>query len=186
MIGGGPNTGIGTFTINNTLTFDSGGAYIRINKSLSPGQSNDVVSVTGAITANAGNGTIVVTNAGPAIVVGDKFKIFNKAVTGAGTFNIVGGGMNWNNNLAVDGSISAASVSTGPATNPTNMTFSVSGGNLTIAWPADHLGWYLQQNTNSLSTNTWTDVAGSSTSTNAVIPINPNVPKAFFRMSLQP
>ncbi|HWC61766.1 MAG TPA: autotransporter-associated beta strand repeat-containing protein, partial [Verrucomicrobiae bacterium] len=186
-IGGGPAASIGTFTINNTLTFDSGGAFIRINKALSPAQSNDVVSVTGAITANAGAGTITVTNiGGTAVSVGDKFKIFNKAVAGTGTFTIVGAGMNWNNNLAVDGSISAASVNTGPATNPTNLTFSVSGGNLSITWPADHQGWYLQMNTNSLSSNTWTDVAGSNNGTNSVVPIDPNVPRAFFRMSLQP
>ncbi len=187
LIGGGPNTGIGTFTINNSLTFDSGGAYIRINKASSPGQSNDVVSVSGALTANAGNGsgTIVVTNAGPAINVGDKFKIFNKAVTGAGTFNIVGGGVNWNNNLAVDGSITAASVSTGISTTPTNITFSASGTNLLFSWPLDHLGWYLQMNTN-LTSNTWRTIFGTQLHTNNSAQMNTNNPIEFFRMSLQP
>lgn len=188
LIGGGSAAGIGTFTINNTLTFDSGGAFIRINKSLSPGQSNDVISVSGAITANAvnGAGTIVVTNAGPAISVGDKFQIFNKPVTGAGTFNILGGGMNWNNNLAVDGSIVAASVSTGPATTPTNITFSVSGTNLLFSWPLQYLGWYLQANTNLTSSNTWRDIIGSNNHTNNMLPINPGTPQQFFRMSLKP
>jgi autotransporter-associated beta strand protein len=186
-IGGGSAAAIGTFTVNSSLTFDSGGISIRVNKALSPAQSNDLVSVTGSITANAGAGTVTVQNIGAgAFNVGDTFKILNKAVTGAGSFNIVGGGMNWNNNLAVDGTITAASVNTGPATNPTNMTFSVSGGNLTITWPTDHLGWYLQENTNGLSSNTWTSVVGSNTGTNSVIPINSNIPKAFFRMSLQP
>jgi autotransporter-associated beta strand protein len=186
-IGGGPASNIGTFTINNTLTFDSGGAFIRINKAASPGQSNDVVSVSGAIAANAGAGTITVSNIGvTAVNVGDKFKIFNKAVTGVGTFSIVGAGMNWNNNLAVDGSIIAASVNTGPATNPTNLTFSVSGTNLNISWPTDHQGWYLQMNTNSLNSNSWTDVTGSNAGTNSVIPIDPAKPRVFIRMSLNP
>jgi fibronectin-binding autotransporter adhesin len=184
LIGGGSPTAIGTLTINNSLTFDSGGALIRVNKTLSPAASNDVVSVTGALTANAGNGTIVVTNAGPAINVGDTFKIFNQAITGAGTFNIVGGGMNWNNNLAVDGSITAASVSTA-ATTPTNITFSVSGTNMTFSWPLDHLGWYLQMNTN-LTSNTWRTLFGTQNHTNTTVPINPGAPIEFFRMSLQP
>ena len=72
------------------------------------------------------------------------------------------------------------------ATNPTNMIFSVSGTNLTITWPADHQGWYLQMNTNGLSSNTWTDVSGSNTGTNSVIPIDPAKPRVFFRMSLNP
>ena len=35
--------------------------------------------------------------------------------------------------------------------NPTNITSSVSSNTLTIAWPADHIGWILQAKTNSLS-----------------------------------
>jgi hypothetical protein len=187
LIGGGAATSIGTLTINNTLTFDSGGAYIRVNKSLSPSQSNDVVSVSGTITANAvnGSGTIVVTNAGPAINSGDTFKIFNKAVGGAGTFNIIGGGVNWNNNLAVDGSITATTVSTGPSTNPTNITFSVSGTNMSFSWPLDHLGWYLQMNTN-LTSNSWRTIFGTQNHTNNSANIVTNNLIEFFRMSLNP
>jgi autotransporter-associated beta strand protein len=184
-IGGGSATAIGVLTVNNSLTVN-GGVYIRVNKTLSPSRSNDLVSVTGTL-SSGGAGTVTVTNIGAtAVAVGDKFTIFSKPVTGAGTLTVTGGGMNWNNNLAVDGSITAASVATTTATNPTNMTFSVSGGNLTIAWPADHLGWYLQMNTNGLSSNTWVDVASSNTGTNAVIPINPSQRTVLFRMSLQP
>jgi autotransporter-associated beta strand protein len=187
LIGGGPDTAIGTFTINNTLTFDGGGAYIRINKSLSPAQSNDVVSVSGAITANAvnGSGTIVVTNAGPAINVGDKFKIFNKAVGGTGTFNIIGAGVTWNNNLAVDGSISVSSLSSSQSTNPTNITVSASGTNLFFSWPLDHLGWYLQVNTN-VTSNTWRTIFGTQLHTNNTAVITTNQPNQFYRMSLNP
>jgi fibronectin-binding autotransporter adhesin len=185
-ISGGAATGIGTFTVNNNLSLDNGKVLVRVNKALSPGQSNDLISVSGTL-ANTGTNSITVTNIGAsAIAVGDTFKVFNKAVTGGNAMSVTGGGVNWNNNLAVDGTISVASVISTVATNPTNMTFSVSSGNMSISWPADHLGWYLQMNTNSLTSNTWVDVAGSSTSTNAVIPINPSVRNAFFRMSLQP
>jgi len=186
-IGGGSASAIGTLTINNSLTLNANG-FFRLNKTLVPGQTNDMVSVSGTL-SSSGTGTITVSNVSPTgpIEVGDKFKLFNKAVTGAGSMTVTGAGMNWQNNLAVDGSITATSVATGPATNPTNLTFSVSGTNFSFSWPADHLGWFLQQKTNSLlTTNGWTDVAGSSTATNVLVPINKNFPMQFFRMSLQP
>ena len=46
-LGGGSAAGIGTLTVNNNVTLNGGGAYIRVNKSLSPAQSNDVVVVSG-------------------------------------------------------------------------------------------------------------------------------------------
>ena len=183
-IGGGSSTAIGTLTIS-SLTLNANG-FFRLNKSLSPAQSNDVVTVTGTATGS-GTSTLTVSNLGPAIVVGDKFKLFSKAVTGAGSMTVSGAGMNWQNNLAVDGSITALSVNTGPATNPTNLVFSVVGTNFSFSWPADHLGWFLQEKTNSLlTTNGWADVAGSSGTTNVLVPINKNFPMQFFRMSLQP
>jgi fibronectin-binding autotransporter adhesin len=188
-IGGGA-TSIGTFTVGGDLTLNSGGnVFIRVNKQLAP--SNDVISVTGALSHTAlgtNGGTVTVTNLSPAVAIaaGDTFKIFNKAVTSGNTMTITGAGLTWTNNLAVDGSITAGPAVSTVATNPTNMTFSVSGTNLTISWPADHQGWYLQMNTNSLSSNTWTDVANSNTGTNSVIPIDPTRRNAFFRMSLNP
>lgn len=68
---------------------------------------------------------------------------------------------------------------------PTNISFSVSGNTLGISWPATHLGWILQSQTNSLSiglkTN-WVDVAGSSAITQTNITINPAMPTMFFRL----
>jgi hypothetical protein len=185
-IGGGTATSMGTLTLNSDLTFNNGAnVFIRLNKTFAP-QSNDMVSVSGAL-SHTGIGTVTVTNIGaPAVIVGDTFKIFNKAVTGGDTFTVTGAGMNWTNRLATDGTITALSVFSNVATNATNMTFSVSGTNLTIKWPSDHLGWYLQMNTNALNSNTWVDVANSSTATNVVIPIIQSQRAAFFRMSLQP
>ena len=71
------------------------------------------------------------------------------------------------------------------ASNPTNITFGVSGSTLALSWPADHLGWILQSQTNNLnvgiSTN-WTDIVGSGSATNyntSIIPANPTV---FYRL----
>ncbi|HLP78674.1 MAG TPA: autotransporter-associated beta strand repeat-containing protein, partial [Candidatus Paceibacterota bacterium] len=71
------------------------------------------------------------------------------------------------------------------ASNPTNITFNVSGGNVTISWPASHLGWILQSQTNALSAGlgtNWTDVAGSDSATQKVIAISPANPSVFYRL----
>lgn len=68
---------------------------------------------------------------------------------------------------------------------PTNITSSVSGDQLTLSWPADHLGWFLQTQTNSSSvglTTNWFDLSGSETSTNSVFTMDPANPSVFFRL----
>jgi hypothetical protein len=68
---------------------------------------------------------------------------------------------------------------------PTNITMTVSGGALTLSWPASHLGWILQSQTNSLSvgiSTNWVDVPGSEWSTEAYIPVDPAIPAAFYRL----
>jgi autotransporter-associated beta strand protein len=71
------------------------------------------------------------------------------------------------------------------ASNPTNITATVSGNTLSLSWPANHLGWILQSQTNSLATGlstNWVDVAGSSSSTTATVTINPAAPAVFYRL----
>jgi autotransporter-associated beta strand protein len=182
-IGGGSAASIGTLTINNNLTI-AGNGWFRLNKSL--GQQSDEVSVSGSL-ANTGTGTITVTNLGPALAVGDTFTLFSKAVANGSTMNVTGGGMIWTNKLALNGSIQALSVAPTTADYPTNVTFSFSGNTLTIGWPATHLGWILQQQTNSVKvglspTNTWYDVSETSSGTNATITVNPANPTVFFRL----
>jgi 4-phytase/acid phosphatase len=69
--------------------------------------------------------------------------------------------------------------------NPTNITASVSGNTLAIAWPADHIGWILQAQTNGLSTGQWFDVPGSDAVNAVVIPINPANTSVFYRQRMQ-
>lgn len=183
-IGGGSAASIGTLTINNSLTLNGNG-WFRLNKSL--GQQSDVVSVSGTLTSS-GTGTITVTNLGPALAVGDTFTLFSKAVSGGGTMAVTGGGANWNNKLATSGSIQVASLISTTASYPTNITYSLTGTTLTVGWPATHLGWILQEETNSLHTgltaasNTWFDVSGTGSGTNANITINPANPTVFIRL----
>ena len=68
------------------------------------------------------------------------------------------------------------------ADNPTNITAGVSSNTLTIAWPADHIGWILQAQTNGLSTGQWFDLPGTSTTSSAAITINPANPAIFYRL----
>jgi autotransporter-associated beta strand protein len=68
---------------------------------------------------------------------------------------------------------------------PTNVTYSVSGSTLSLSWPATHLGWILQAQTNSLTTGitaSWTDVSGTAAVTATNMTINPANPTVFFRL----
>jgi len=72
-----------------------------------------------------------------------------------------------------------------PAQYPTNLTFTANGGTLTLNWPATHLGWTLQVQTNApgagLGTN-WTDIANSATTNQMDTLINPANGSAFYRL----
>ena len=180
-IGGGPATAIGTLTISNNLTLN-GNVFIRVNKSSA--QSNDVISVTGTL-ANIGTGTLTVTNLGSALVVGDRFVVFNKAVTGVSTLTVTGGGpsVSWNNNLATDGSISVASL---VVVKPVITSAILSGGNVilngTNGTASSGGTFYVLSSTNvAASLTSWTPVAtntygtgGAFSVTNAIVPGVPN------------
>jgi fibronectin type 3 domain-containing protein len=71
-------------------------------------------------------------------------------------------------------------------TTPTNIVTSLSGDQLTLSWPADHIGWTLQSQTNSLSTglsSNWYDVAGSTATNQMTFTIDPTQPAVFYRMT---
>jgi len=67
------------------------------------------------------------------------------------------------------------------ASNPTNITFSVSGTTLTLAWPADHLGWIAQSNSVGLLNTNWFDVPNSQTGTQINVSLNPALTNVFYR-----
>jgi hypothetical protein len=69
--------------------------------------------------------------------------------------------------------------------NPVNISALVNGNTLTLSWPADHLGWRLQAQTNlnlGLGTN-WFDVAGSATVNTVNLTMNPTQVAAFYRLA---
>ena len=178
--GGAAN--IQSMTCSNNLTLSSG-SVVAMDVSLDAGISNDVINVAGT---NNYAGTLQLANSGiTALTNGAAFKLFNNG-NYTGTFATISGspgaGLAWSFNPANG----IATVTATVATNPTNILFSVSGGQLTLSWPSDHLTWVLQSQTNALSvglSNNWVDVANSGSSTQAVININTNGQKAvFFRL----
>ena len=181
-----PGESVGTLTITTNLNI-GGNLLFAVNKALSPAASNSVLVVEGGLT-NIGTGTLIVTNLNISapLALGNRFVLFNQPVVNGGALSISpapGLGLGWTNNLAVDGSIS---VIQGAATNPTNITYAIiNPATLQLSWPADHLGWHLQSQTNSLSAGVgtnWTTISGSDTTNSATISIDHSQPAVFYRL----
>ena len=184
-----PGASIGVLTVNNSLTLNG-----TFTAELNSSAATNCDRVTGLSAVTYG-GTLSLVNVGPALTASDTFQLFS-ATTYGGVFASItpatpGAGLVWNTNtLTTDGTLRLAAAGGGPAPNPTNIVSSVGGGNLTLSWPTDHIGWTLQTQTNSRSigltpaTNTWYDVSGSSTTNLLVIPIGPSDPTVFYRLRL--
>jgi autotransporter-associated beta strand protein len=177
-IGAGDAGGIGTFTINNDMTIH-GKAALRISKTGGV-PASDLITGIGIATYG---GTLVISNVtadATPLVAGDTFPLFSASVHNGNFGSIVGSP---GPGLSYSFANGILSVVTGPATNPTNITFSHSGNTLTLSWPADHLGWYVQSNSVSLvNSSAWFDIPGSQSVTSLNISINPAQPPLFFRM----
>ena len=176
-----PGTNIGKLTINGSLML-AGTTLIELNKSSSI--SNSSVIVSGPLTAG---GTLTVTNHGLDLGPGDSFKLFS--VPASNSFSQLNlpalkHSYAWTNKLAMDGTLAIIQLLN---RNPTNILAQMDGGNLVITWPADQIGWQLQAQTNEpgtgLSTN-WSGVPGSLSTNVWVVPIDPNSPTVFYRLSL--
>ena len=177
-----PGTTIGTLRVTGAAQLD--GAVVMELSRFNAGATNDLLDAA-TITAT---GTLRVTNVGPTLVTGDTFKLFSKPVSGFASVQLPATdatgaiAYNWENRLAVDGSIRLLA---GLNTAPTHLTYSLSAGALEIAWPLDHTGWTLQAQTNSLSvglSNNWFPVAGSTTTNRVLLPVNPTNGAVFLRM----
>ncbi len=187
-IGAGDAGVIGTLSIDSDLDL-SGNVLIKVNKGLAPGQSNDVINVVGLLT-NLGTGTIVVTNLGTALAVGDSFTLFNTALLNGGSLMVSGGGVNWNNHLATDGSISVASIIVSQP--PSITSVMISGSNLVISGTngTAGAGYYVLSSTNAaLPMASWkhesTNTFGAGGAISATVGISAGVPAKFYRIQLQ-
>jgi hypothetical protein len=66
---------------------------------------------------------------------------------------------------------------------PTHLGFVTADNQLQLNWPANHTGWQLQSQTNSLGTN-WVNVAGSGQTNQVLLPLNAADGAVFFRLVL--
>lgn len=151
---------IGTLTCLSNVTLN-GTSALKLNKTVSP--SNDVLNVAGSLTYG---GTLTVTNAGAALVVGDSFKLFNAAgIAGNFTTTNLPSSATWNWNPATGTLTVLTIVPTGPGifTNQPGITsFNLSGSNIVVSGTNGQSGdaYYLLQSTNiGLSLSQWPTVA---------------------------
>jgi autotransporter-associated beta strand protein len=178
---------IGTLTVNNNLTL-GGNVLVKLNKSLSPAQSNDTVNVTGTL---AYGGTLTVTNLGSALAAGDSFKIFPAG--GTGSMSVSG---NAGSGLAFSFSPANGVLSVVSAAAPlSGLKFTaspvISGTSLMISATNTGAGTvYLLTSTNvAAAINTWTPVwtntltGNSSFTTNLLNVVNPSWGKQFYILS---
>ena len=161
-----------------------GTVLMKISRAGAP--ASDTLTAPG-IVANPGS-TMTVTVLGSAsFVAGDKFTLFTTPVSGAFTTlnlpTLPDEGLAWADQLAVDGSIAVVSA---VSTVPTNLVAQFSSDALTLSWPADHTGWRLETQTNSLATGlgtNWFTVPGSNATNQMSLPISPATPAVFFRLT---
>jgi autotransporter-associated beta strand protein len=178
---------IGTLTVNNNLTL-GGNVLVRLNKSLSPAQSNDMVKVTGTLSYG---GTLTVTNIGSALAAGDSFSIFPAGGTGSVT---VSG--NAGSGLAFSFSPASGVLSVVSAAAPlSGLKFTaspvISGTSLTISATNTGAGTvYLLTSTNVATfINTWTPIwtnvltGNGSFTTNLLNAVSPALNQQFYILS---
>jgi hypothetical protein len=173
--------------VQGNLDISAGFIVVNLNKSLSPSNSfvlmTNYVNLSGG-TITASGGTLKLVNVGPSLAVGDRFSLFSQPLSAqsASALTITGAGATWRNDLAVDGSIAALSVTSPVNSNPPVVQVSLSGKNLSLGWPTNQ-GWTLQTNSVGLNTsNEWFPYPGSTTLTNVTIRVLPGSPNVFFRM----
>jgi len=178
-----PGDTVGALTISGNLTL-GGATLMELDRANSPA-TNDSIVATGSIT---GGGTLTVTNRGPALHVGDSFKLFSAGVGGFSSVNLqsIDSANNvqytWTSTLGTDGTIKVATVAS--LVNPSAPVLQVSAGSgvLNIGWPTN-AGWTLLTNSVSLTaTNQWFPYPNSASLTNVTITLDPVKTNVFFRM----
>jgi len=190
-----PGPGIGTLTLSGDLTLNG---YLAVEVDNSAAPSSDLCTVSGAL--SAGSGTVVVTNIGAnALNVGNSFALFNKPVVNGAAVTITpapGVGLAWANHLAVDGTISVVSAPSGPTTNATITSVTLSGTNLVIHGTNNNVPntnfHYLVLSATNIATalSNWVPMTTNSFNADGTFnytnPIVPGVPQQFMDVQVVP
>ncbi len=201
-----------TMNIDGQIVFDAGtnnaseGSGSLPSDLVSSNEYNDgfwhFVVATHSATANILylDGMVVATNSSPASIPG---AITNVMIGADASFTNTSGvllalGRQFEGNIcevAMFGSALTAAQVAGlynaaempPVVNeqPANIVFTVANNQLVLSWPADHTGWQLQAQTNTLSvgiSTNWTNVNGSPATNRVIIPINLTNGSVFYRL----
>ena len=120
------------------------------------------------------------------ISTSNTFRLFNASTYSSAFASLTpatpGTGLGWNTNtLALDGTLRVLSTASAPvvATRP------APSAPVTLSWPADHIGWRLQMQTNAASvgiTSNWVDVPNSVRTNRITFTIDPTLGSAFYRL----
>ena len=172
VINGTNNCSVGTLSL---VTDGANAAFIQTNGTMTISASTVFrVNNAGAILASGIHPLIAATTAGNAGKVTGALPAI--VLTGNGA--VAATTLQFNGSGGLD-----LFVASTIASNPTNINFTFNNGTLTLAWPADHLGWIAQSNAVDLSaSNFWFDLVGSQTATNLVIPIHEGTSNVFYRL----
>ena len=175
-----PGTSIGTLTISNSLAL-SATTVMELNAATG---TNDLVR---GLTSVTYGGTLVLSNVSGTITAPAAFKLFS-ANSYSGAFAALtpatpGPNLAWNTNtLATDGTLRVLSTTPPSISVGQIAPCAPSSYCFNICWPADHMGWRLQVQTNNLSTN-WFNLPASSATNQVTFTIDPSVTSVFYRLS---
>jgi len=168
------------FNVSNNVTLQAGSTVVADVSIDSGSPSNDVINVTGAL---AYGGTLQLNASGTVpLTSGSAFKLFSFG-SQSGNFTTLAGspgaGLGWSFNPATG---VATVVATLPST-PTNLTYSVSGNQLNLSWPANYQGWLVQSNSQKVNVAAdWFDISNTASGTSYSVTITPGVTNVFYRM----
>ena len=187
-----PGLPTGVLSVNNGITINGSTVNFNLNNTNSPTCSE--ISAGGAIVLSGAN--LVVTNTGGDLITGDVYPLFNKAVTGTFTLSLPAQNAAatityvYQTNLVAAGSSPAGTIkvlagASAIANYSTNITATVSGSTLTVAWPSTHLGWELAIQTNSIQTGlsgNWVTNFGTASVTSTNFAIDTKNGSVFYRL----
>jgi hypothetical protein len=176
--GAGPVLSASTFNDNNWHL--AAGVYDGTSSALYiDGQLNNVLPVTAPQAGDASHSLYLGGNAAFA-TVGNNQQYFAGALAQAAFFT----------NALTAAQIAQLYSFVNPVnTNPTQIGFSLSQGQLVLSWPADHTGWTLQSQTDSLSGGigaNWVNVPGSTATNQIIISVNAANGCVFYRLVYNP
>lgn len=189
-----------TVTVNNITSTGSGSSALSLaNTTLNLALTNNGNPATAPVTAQgfSTSGSVNLNVNGTNWVVGHFPLIsYTGSIGGSGysalnLVNLPSGVSGYLSNDVANLSVDVEVTSAPPVvnTNPTNITISVSGGNINLSWPQDHIGWLLQTQTNALTTGigtNWTTVPNSGSVDATNFPINTKNGCVFYRLLYNP